>query len=166
MISTELRELWSSGKDFTSRQRWIQLTKKATDSKLTGQRKALCEVALKEIILQYTYPRLDADVSKHRNHLLKSPFVVHPGTSTYRRQLSIRRALLGEWLTNLPPLPSADRVCVPVDPKLVYDFDPDAVPTVGKLIRELNEAAAAHAANTPTEGSQEDVKREAVGACP
>lgn len=36
--------------------------------------------AMEDIILQYTYPRLDAEVSKHRNHLLKAPFCVHPGT--------------------------------------------------------------------------------------
>lgn len=38
--------------------------------------------AMEDIILQYTYPRLDAEVSKHRNHLLKAPFCVHPGTGT------------------------------------------------------------------------------------
>ncbi len=38
------------------------------------------ERALEDIILQYTYPRIDAEVSKRRNHLLKSPFVIHPGT--------------------------------------------------------------------------------------
>lgn len=36
--------------------------------------------AIEDVILQYTYPRIDAEVSKHRNHLLKSPFCVHPGT--------------------------------------------------------------------------------------
>lgn len=35
---------------------------------------------MEDIILQYTYPRIDAEVSKHRNHLLKAPFCVHPGT--------------------------------------------------------------------------------------
>jgi DNA primase small subunit len=70
---------------------------------------------MEDIILQYTYPRLDAEVSKHRNHLLKAPFCVHPKTG---------------------------RVCVPVDPEKIDTFDPERVPTVGQLIRELNSAMA------------------------
>jgi DNA primase small subunit len=66
---------------------------------------------MEDIILQYTYPRLDAEVSKHRNHLLKAPFCVHPKTG---------------------------RVCVPVDPERIQEFDPERVPTVGQLLRELD----------------------------
>ena len=62
-------------------------------------------------MLQYTYPRLDAEVSKHRNHLLKAPFCVHPKTG---------------------------RVCVPVDPNNVESFDPNKVPTVVQLLQELD----------------------------
>ena len=68
---------------------------------------------MEDIVLQYTYPRLDAEVSKHRNHLLKAPFCVHPKTG---------------------------RVCVPVDPSTIDEFDPEAVPTVGQLLQELNKA--------------------------
>lgn len=66
---------------------------------------------LEDIILSYTYPRLDAEVSKHRNHLLKAPFCVHPKTG---------------------------RVCVPVDPERIDEFKPERVPTVGQLLRELD----------------------------
>lgn len=71
--------------------------------------------AVEDIILQYTYPRLDAEVSKHRNHLLKAPFCVHPKTG---------------------------RVCVPVDPDHIDDFNPERVPTVGQLLRELDNISA------------------------
>lgn len=67
---------------------------------------------MEDIVLQYTYPRLDAEVSKHRNHLLKAPFCVHPKTG---------------------------RVCVPVDPDDIDNFDPEAVPTIAGLLNELND---------------------------
>ncbi|KAF8917907.1 DNA primase catalytic subunit [Mucidula mucida] len=80
------------------------LVKKASD-------RATLSAAMQDIVLQYTYPRLDAEVSKKRNHLLKAPFCVHPKTG---------------------------RVCVPVDPAKVEEFDPETVPTVGQLLDELN----------------------------
>jgi DNA primase small subunit len=77
---------------------------------------------MEDIVLYYTYPRLDAEVSKHRNHLLKAPFCVHPKTG---------------------------RVCVPVDPEKVEEFDPETVPTVAQLLRELDSIPTA----TSSDGS-------------
>ena len=39
-----------------------------------------CQKARKDIILACAYPRLDVEVSKKMNHLLKAPFCVHPKT--------------------------------------------------------------------------------------
>ncbi|KAL7752412.1 p48 polypeptide of DNA primase [Sorochytrium milnesiophthora] len=66
---------------------------------------------LRDIIFQYCYPRLDDKVSININHLLKSPFCVHPKTH---------------------------RVCVPIDPDNCDAFDPFAVPTLTDLVGELN----------------------------
>lgn len=67
---------------------------------------------LEEIMLQYSYPRLDINVSKGLNHLLKSPFCIHPGTG---------------------------KVCIPFSVKAVDKFNPASVPTLYQLIQEIND---------------------------
>ncbi|CAE6426328.1 unnamed protein product [Rhizoctonia solani] len=78
-------------------------------------REAILKAAIEDIVFQFSYPRIDTEVSKHRNHLLKAPFCVHPGTG---------------------------RVCVPVDAAHVDDFDPESVPTIGGLLQELDNMPA------------------------
>lgn len=106
----EFRDMWDKKDVFnrfeTSKQRWTALCKQIEE-----KQKHLKE----EIMLQYCYPRLDINVSKGINHLLKSPFCVHPKTG---------------------------RVCVPIDPENVDSFDPFTVPTISAIVEELNKTEA------------------------
>ncbi|EHL02769.1 putative DNA primase small subunit [Glarea lozoyensis 74030] len=111
-LNDALRKKWSSSPGRASTAKWADidaLAKSGTSKNLDS--KALLE-AKQDILLEYTYPRLDIEVSKHLNHLLKSPFVVHPGTG---------------------------RVCVPINPKKLREFDPLDVPTVTELLTDIDE---------------------------
>ncbi|KAK0625230.1 hypothetical protein B0T17DRAFT_491724 [Bombardia bombarda] len=106
-----LRKKWDSSPGRSSVSKWADIdtvAKTGASQKLDSR--ALLD-AKQDIVLEYTYPRLDIEVSKKLNHLLKSPFVVHPGTG---------------------------RVCVPIDTRSLGDFDPLGVPTVQSLIKEID----------------------------
>ena len=62
---------------------------------------------LSKVILCYLYPRIDVNVSKTINHLLKSPFCVHPKTG---------------------------RICVTLSSSQLNSFDPLKVPRVTELL--------------------------------
>lgn len=110
-LADALRKKWDAAPGRASTSKWADIDSVAK----SGASKSLDARALKEakqdIVLEYTYPRLDIEVSKKLNHLLKSPFVVHPGTG---------------------------RVCVPIDTSALEDFDPTAVPTVQELLGEID----------------------------
>ncbi|XP_056418445.1 DNA primase small subunit [Hyla sarda] len=87
----------------------------------------------KEIMLQYCYPRLDVNVSKGVNHLLKSPFSVHPKTG---------------------------RISVPIDLKKLDSFDPFEVPTISLICSELdNVNTKDEEQGSPNKGETETKKK-------
>ncbi|KAL0467968.1 DNA primase small subunit [Neurospora intermedia] len=124
-LVSALRNKWASSPDRPSALKWADIDSVAkTSTAKNFDTKSLLD-AKQDIVLEYTYPRLDIEVSKKLNHLLKSPFVVHPGTG---------------------------RVCVPIDVKRgLESFDPLGVPTVQSLIREIDEWKKPE----PKEGGQE-----------
>lgn len=111
VLNDSLRKKWDAAPGRTSVSKWADidaLAKTGASRALDGR--ALME-AKQDIVLEYTYPRLDVEVSKKQIHLLKSPFVVHPGTG---------------------------KVCVPIDTKRLTKFDPLSVPTVTELLAEID----------------------------
>nr|POE93649.1 dna primase small subunit [Quercus suber] len=111
-LTTALEKKWDSMPDRSSSQKWSDIDAMAEAGHLSSLNAKQLVEAKQDIRLEYTYPRLDAEVSKKLNHLLKSPFVIHPGTG---------------------------RVCVPIDVRNLESFDPFAVPTVTDLLREIDE---------------------------
>ncbi|VDL80826.1 unnamed protein product [Nippostrongylus brasiliensis] len=101
--------------------RW-QLLKRRFDSKYRAAMKKAKQVVpepvlgvdkhfLRWFVLWHAYPRLDVNVSTGLNHLLKSPFCIHPKTGN---------------------------VAVPLDVSKIREFDVTACPRVDVLINELS----------------------------
>lgn len=133
-LNEALRRKWDSSPDRPSTSKWADIDALAKTGKSSTLNTATLRDAKQDIVLEYTYPRLDAEVSKKMIHLLKSPFVIHPGTG---------------------------RVCVPIDPRKAEEFDPLSVPTVMNLLEEIDAYDAKHPAGT-TDADLPDVEGSAV----
>ena len=69
------------------------------------------ELCIKDFKLNVLYPRLDINVSKHINHLLKSPFCIHPKTGL---------------------------VSVPLDENDIRNFKIEDIPKLDQLVEDFN----------------------------
>ncbi|OCK79389.1 eukaryotic and archaeal DNA primase small subunit [Lepidopterella palustris CBS 459.81] len=128
-LRAALQKKWDSAPSRPSSMKWADIDSLAASGALsTLDPKSLKEMK-QDIVLEYTYPRLDAEVSKKLNHLLKSPFCVHPGTG---------------------------RVCVPIDTRKVEEFDPLGVPTVTQLLGEIDTWDREHRQNEEVVVEEED----------
>lgn len=116
LLKRELREVLHDPKLKSSADRYIALEKISrkfyshTNRQVSKYVLNKHKYFLEEVKLQLCYPRLDINVTKGLNHLLKVPFSVHPKTG---------------------------RVCVPIDFATIDTFDPFTVPTLNVLCDEV-----------------------------
>ena len=71
----------------------MKLEDRSTNNKKTStvyQSKWSKDLSLQALIFTYLYPRIDANVSTGINHLLKSPWCIHPKTGKYLKHKSIK----------------------------------------------------------------------------
>jgi DNA primase small subunit len=105
--SERVSDEWARKPAMSGEERWAALVRHGKPAKLGH--------TITEIIFTFTYPRLDVNVSKGMNHLLKSPWCVHPKTG---------------------------RVCVTVNPAESADFDPSGVPTLRHIAEDIDNAGS------------------------
>eukprot|EP01128_Nolandella_sp_AFSM9_P013026 TRINITY_DN9904_c0_g1_i1.p1 TRINITY_DN9904_c0_g1~~TRINITY_DN9904_c0_g1_i1.p1 ORF type:complete len:441 (+),score=70.31 TRINITY_DN9904_c0_g1_i1:91-1323(+) len=116
-IREEARRRWAL-EDSSSEQRWNEFS--ASCKQFMAKARFAKSHPLHDLVFTYTYPRLDINVSKQLNHLLKSPFVIHPKTG---------------------------RVCTPFAASEAYTFRPEDVPTVRSMLKEIDEYDAKNGTN-------------------
>jgi DNA primase small subunit len=107
----ELQTLFASVKAGDSGEIWSKFVGYFESLRVNSQLKSKLKHVVEEVQLAMLYPRLDINVSKGTNHLLKAPFCVHPKTG---------------------------KICVPFSPNLANKFDPTTVPTINLLLNEIN----------------------------
>ncbi|KAJ3111296.1 primase, DNA, polypeptide 1 (49kDa) [Physocladia obscura] len=112
-LKKRLRSSWEN-KNKRPVEKWSEIM---GETQALSKKKPALAATLQEILFNYSYPRLDSNVSIGLNHLLKAPFCVHPKTG---------------------------RVCIPIDQKYCDSFNPFQAPKVFDLINEISAYDSAH----------------------
>ncbi|KAI9332377.1 hypothetical protein BDR26DRAFT_806422 [Obelidium mucronatum] len=128
-LRRKFEDHWTNNKKSTPQEKWGQIM---GEMQILAKKKPALAATTLEIMFQYSYPRLDSNVSIGLNHLLKAPFCVHPKTG---------------------------RVCIPIDPKKCDTFDPFQAP---KLVDLVNEIAEFDMANPDQMGKLADYQKTAM----
>ena len=89
----------------------IDYLKSISKQKKNNNAPDFLDLCIKDFKLNILYPRLDINVSTHINHLLKSPFCIHPKTGL---------------------------VAVPLSEEDILKFKIDDIPKLDKLIEDFN----------------------------
>ena len=114
------KALWKDGGHFSPTEKWkwlrtnveILLQNQAPTKPEEKENYQLLQMALPRLVLHAIYPRLDVNVSSSLQHLLKSPFSLHPNTA---------------------------KVCLVIDPQQIHTLDPFTdIPSLFDLERDLN----------------------------
>jgi DNA primase small subunit len=105
-LENKIRNIFNAKED--SQSKWnkiyLELVNNCVgEKKRQGSKFTTAELCMKEIKLNVLYPRLDINVSKHINHLLKSPFCVHPKTGLISVPMT-EEDIVGFSLENIPSI--------------------------------------------------------------
>lgn len=88
-VRNKVEAEWGSSKDMSGEEMWriwcahYQQHMESTNKKMGAYSNNQAKLAKEALIFTYLYPRLDANVSTGINHLLKSPWCVHPKTGKF-----------------------------------------------------------------------------------
>ncbi|EJD32869.1 prim-pol domain-containing protein [Auricularia subglabra TFB-10046 SS5] len=113
LFQSSLAAAWEAEPERCSLDKWDDILAEAKDlpGYVSRPRRIGLQKSMEDMVLQCMYPRLDVQVSRRSEHLLKAPFCVHPDTG---------------------------RICVPIDPSTVEEFNPDSVPTLTDILEEIS----------------------------
>lgn len=125
-VKEKVERQWTEHPNKSGAEKWDIL--ESAVSKAEKKKKYKDEV-VRDIKFQYCYPRLDVKVSTAINHLLKSPFCVHPKTC--------KSIIVNLEIVIINFFFFIVRVCVPIQVDECENFNPLTVPDLTTLDQEL-----------------------------